>query len=80
MIVLVVLIVLLGLPLGMPMSGASMCPDCSAVGAWSAMCIALLASVVILMQRRATRLFLHSSRRPILVSAEVLEPPPRLFS
>jgi uncharacterized membrane protein YozB (DUF420 family) len=79
-IVLVVLMVVLGLPLGMPMSGTSMCPDCSAVGTWSAMCIALIASVVLLMQRRATRLLLDRSRRPLLVSADVLEPPPRLSS
>ena len=79
-VLLVVLIVLLGTPLGMPMSGASMCPECTPAGAGAAMCVALLASVVLLVQRRATRLLVDSSRRPILVTTDVLERPPRLSS
>lgn len=79
-IVLVVLIVLLGLPLGMPMPGTSMCPDCGALGGWSVMCIALLVSLVLLVQRRATPLLAVRLSRPILVSADVLERPPRLAS
>ncbi|MGH2635128.1 MAG: hypothetical protein ACRDHU_03160 [Actinomycetota bacterium] len=78
-IVLVVLVVLLGIPLGMPMSGASMCPECTPAGAaWGAMCVALLASVVLLMQLLATRILVDRSRRPILMFADVLERPPRL--
>lgn len=80
MIVLVVLIVLLGLPLGTPMSGTAMCPDCTALGSWSAMCIALLASVVLLVQPRATRILVARSRRSILLLADALERPPRLSS
>jgi hypothetical protein len=79
-VLLVVLVVLLGIPLVMPMSGASMCPECSPAGTWGAMCVALLASIVFLVQRRASRVILDRSRRPILVSADVLERPPRLSS
>ena len=80
-VLLVVLVVLVGIPLGMPMSGASMCPECSPTGTWGAMCVALLASVVLLVQgRRASRIIVDRSRRPILVSADVLERPPRLSS
>jgi hypothetical protein len=79
-IVLVVLILLLGLPLGMPMPGTTMCPDCDGLGAWSVVCIALLGSVVLLVQRRATRFLVDGSRRPIFVSAEVRERPPRISS
>lgn len=77
---LVVLVVLLGIPLGMPMSGASMCPECSPAGMSGAMCVALLASIVLLVQRRASRILVDRSRRPILVSADVLERPPRFSS
>jgi hypothetical protein len=79
-IVLVVLVVLLGIPLGMPMSGASMCPECSPAGTWGAMCVALLASVVLLVQGRASGILVDRTPRPILVSADVLERPPRLSS
>jgi hypothetical protein len=79
-VLLVVLVVLLGIPLGMPMSGASMCPECSLAGTWGAMCVALLASVVLLVQRRASRILVDRSRRPILVWADVLERPPRFSS
>jgi len=79
-VLLVVLVVLLGIPLGMPMSGASMCPECSLTGTWGAMCVALLASVVLLVQRHASRILVDRSRRPSLVSADVLEPPPRISS
>ena len=79
-VLLVVLVVLLGIPLGMPMSGASMCPECTPAGAWGAICVALLASVVLLAQLRASRIFVNRSRRPVLVSADVLERPPRLSS
>jgi hypothetical protein len=78
-VLLVVLVVLIGIPLGMPMSGASMCPECSPAGTWGAMCVALLASVVLLVQRRIAHPRGYS-RRPILVSADVLERPPRLSS
>jgi uncharacterized membrane protein len=77
-VLLVVLVVLLGIPLGMPMSGTSMCPECSPAGTWGAICVALLASVVLLVQRHASRIFVDRSRRPLLMSADVLEPPPRL--
>jgi hypothetical protein len=79
-VLLVVLVVLLGIPLVMPMSGASMCPECSPAGTWGAMCVALLASIVLLVQRLASRIIVDRSRRPILVSADVLERPPRLSS
>jgi len=79
-VLLVVLVVLLGIPLGMPMSGASMCPECSPAGTWGAMCVALLASIVLLVQRRASRILVDRSRRPIPVSADVLERPPRFAS
>jgi hypothetical protein len=79
-VLLVVLVVLLGIPLGMPISGGSMCPECSLAGMWGAMCVALLASVVLLVQRRASRILVERSRRPSLVSADVLERPPRLSS
>jgi len=61
-VLLVVLVVLLGIPLGMPMSGGSMCPECSLAGTWGAMCVALLASVVLLVQRRASRILVDRSR------------------
>lgn len=79
-VLLVVLVVLLGMPLGMPISGASMCRECSPAGTWGAMCVALLASVVVLAPGRASRILVDRSRRPILVSADVLERPPRLFT
>jgi hypothetical protein len=79
-VLLVVLVVLLGIPLGTPMSGASMCPECSLAGTWGAMCVALLASVVLLVQRRASRILVDRSRRPSLVPTDVLERPPRLSS
>jgi hypothetical protein len=77
-VLLVVLIVLLGFPLGMPMSGASRCPECGPARTWGAMCVALLASVLLLVLSRASRLLVDSSRRPILVWADVPERPPRL--
>jgi hypothetical protein len=76
-IVLLVLIVLLGLPLGMPMAGTSMCPDCDALGTWSVVCIALLVSVVLFVQRRMTRIFVDRPGRAVLVPVDVLERPPR---
>ncbi|MGH2529232.1 MAG: hypothetical protein ACRDH0_07875 [Actinomycetota bacterium] len=76
-VLLVVLVVLLGIPLGMPMSGASMCPECSPAGTWGGMYLALLAPVVLLLQRRASRILVDRSRRPSLLSADVLERPPR---
>jgi hypothetical protein len=79
-VLLVVLVVLLGIPLGMPMSGGSMCPECSLAGTWGPMCVALVASVVLLVQRRASRILVDRSRQPNLVSADVLERPPRLSS
>ena len=79
-VLLVVLVVLLGIPLGMPMSGTSMCPECSPAGTWGAMCVALLASVVLLVQRRSSRILVDNFRGPVLVSADVLERPPRLSS
>jgi len=79
-VLLVVLVVLLGIPLGMPMSGASMCPECSPAGTWGAICVALLASIVLLVQGRASGILVDRTRRPILVSADVLERPPRLSS
>jgi hypothetical protein len=79
-VLLVVLVVLLGIPLGMPMSGASMCPECTPAGNWGAMCVALLASVVLLVQLRTSRILVDRARRPILVSADVLERPPRFSS
>jgi len=75
-IVLMVLVVLLGLPLGLPMSGTSMCPDCD-LGTWSVMCIALLSSIVLLVQRRATGIPAARARRPLLVTVDVPEHPPR---
>jgi hypothetical protein len=44
------------------------------------MCAALLASVVLLVQRRASRILVDRARQPIFVSADVLERPPRLSS
>ncbi|HYV01059.1 MAG TPA: hypothetical protein VEM93_01775 [Actinomycetota bacterium] len=79
-VLLVMLVVLLGIPLGMPMSGASMCPECGPAATWGAMCVALLGSIVLLVQRRASRILVDRSRRPILVWADVLERPPRLSS
>jgi hypothetical protein len=79
-VLLVMLVVLLGIPLGMPMSGASMCPECGPAASWGAMCVAVLASVVLLVQRRPSRILVDRSRQPILVSADVLERPPRLSS
>jgi hypothetical protein len=79
-VLLVVLVVLIGMPLGMPMSGSSMCPECSPAGTWGAMCVALLVSVVLLVERRASRILVDRSRRPILVPADVLERPPRFSS
>ena len=79
-VLLVVLVVLLGIPFGMPMSGASMCPECGPAATWGAMCVALLASVVLLVQRRGWRILVDRSSRAILVSADVLERPPRLSS
>lgn len=76
-VLLVVLVVLLGIPLGMSMSGASMCPECTPAGAWSGMCVALLASAVLLAQLRASRVLVDRSRRPVLAWADVLERPPR---
>ena len=75
-IVLVVLVLLLGLPLGLPMSGTSMCPDCG-LGTWSLVCIALLGSVLLLVQRRATGILTGRTRRPLLVTVDALERPPR---
>jgi hypothetical protein len=77
-VLLVVLVALLGIPLVMPMSGASMCPECSLAGTWGAMCVALLASVVLLVQRRASRIIADRTHRPIAVFADVPERPPRL--
>ena len=79
-VLLVILVVLLGIPLGIPMSGASMCPECGPAATWGAMCVALLASVVLLVQRRAFHILVDRSRGPILVAADVLERPPRLSS
>jgi membrane protein implicated in regulation of membrane protease activity len=79
-VLLVVLVVLLGIPLAMPMSGVLMCPECSLAGTWGGMCVALLASVVLLAQRRASRILVDRSRRPLLVSGDVLERPPRFSS
>lgn len=79
MIVLVALIVLLGLPLGMPMAGTAMCPDC-ALGSWSAICIALIASIILLVPWPRTRRLEDRSGQPLLVAVDVLEPPPRLPS
>ena len=79
-VVLVMLVVLLGIPLGIPMSGSSMCPECGPAGTWVAFCAALLATLVLFLQRRATHIPVDASRRPILVSADVLERPPRLSS
>lgn len=79
-VLLVMLVVLLGIPLGMPMSGASMCPECGPAATWGAMCVALLGSIVLLVQRRASRILVDRSRRPILAWADVLERPPRLSS
>jgi len=79
-VLLVVLVVLLRIPLGMPMQARWMWPACSLAGTWGAMCAALLASVVLLVQRRASRILVDRSRRPSLVSADVLERPPRLSS
>jgi hypothetical protein len=79
-VLLVVLVVLLGVPLGMPMSGASMCPECGPAATWGAMCAALLASVVLLAQRRASRILVDRACQPIFVSADVLERPPRFSS
>lgn len=75
-VVLVVLVLLLGLPLGLPMSGSSMCPDCD-LGTWSVMCIALLGSIVLLVQRRATGILADRARRPLVVTVDVPERPPR---
>jgi hypothetical protein len=79
-VLLVVLVVLLGIPLGMPMSGASMCPECGPAATWGAMCAALLASVVLLVQRRASRILVERARQPILMWTDVLERPPRFSS
>jgi hypothetical protein len=79
-VLLVLLVVLLGIPLGMPMSGASMCPECGPAAASGAMCAALLASVVLLVQRRASRIFVDRYRQPILITTDVLERPPRFSS
>lgn len=77
-IVLVVLVLLLGLPLGLPMAGGPMCPDC-VLGATSVVCIALLASIVLLVPRRAIGIVLFTARRPLLVTTDPLERPPRSF-
>lgn len=77
-IVLVVLVLLLGLPLGMPMPGTSMCPDCD-LGTWSLMCIVLLGSIVLLIQRRAPGVLVARDRRPLLATVDVPERPPRSF-
>jgi len=79
-VLMVVLVVLLGIPLGMPMSGASMCQECGPGATWGAMCVALLASVVLLVQRRASRILVDRARQPILVWADVLKRPPRFSS
>jgi hypothetical protein len=79
-VLLVVLVVLLGVPLGMQMPGASMCPECGPAATWGAMCAALLASVVLLVQRRASGILVDRARQPLLVSTDVLERPPRLSS
>jgi hypothetical protein len=79
-VVLVLLVVLLGIPLGMPMAGASICPECTPAGASGAMCVALLASVVVLAPRRTAHILVDRSRRPMLMFADVLERPPRFAS
>lgn len=76
-VVLVVLIVLLGLPLGIPMSGFSMCPECSAIGTWGLMCIALVGSIVLLLQRRLGGTLLDRLLRPLPVMVPAIERPPR---
>ncbi len=75
-IVLVVLVVVLGLPLGLPMAGGSMCPDCD-LGTTSVVCVALLASIVLLVPRRAIGILVVAARRPLLVTTDPLERPPR---
>lgn len=76
MIVLVVLVMLLGLPLGLPMAMGSMCPDCY-LGTSSMFCIALLASIVLIVPRRAMGVLPASTRKPLLVATSPLERPPR---
>lgn len=76
LIVVVVLVLLLGLPLGVPMSGGSMCPDCD-LGTWSVICIALIASIVFLLPLRARGVLSDHARKPLLVTVDAFERPPR---
>lgn len=76
-IVLIVLLVVLGIPLGMPMPGGATCPECTPVGGWAGMCLIVLASAVLTLQRYTRRLRLDGVVRPNGVWGEVLEPPPQ---
>jgi hypothetical protein len=76
-IVLVLLVLLLGLPLGMLMPGTAMCPDCGILGSWGAVCIALLGSLVLLVHRRAGRLLAAPAHGHLLLLADRIDRPPR---
>lgn len=76
-IVLVVLVLLLGLPLGVPMPGSAMCPDCNHSMTCGVACAAVLASMVLLVSFGSVGVILARSRRPLLLLVPVLDRPPR---
>jgi len=80
-IALVLLVLLLVLPLGMRMAMTGGCPECTSPGASAGvgMCIALLASLMIV--ALGFRELAHASSRssrPLLVARSVERPPQRL--
>ena len=76
-IVLVVLVLLLGLPLGVPMSGSAMCPDCNHSITCGVTCAAVLASMFLVVGFGSVGVVLVRSRRPLLLVVPVLDRPPR---
>jgi len=74
--VLILLIVLLGLPLGMAMGS---CPECDALGAHSLVgaCLALLAVLLVLALPAGSSVISGRSTRARLIAVAALERPPR---
>ena len=76
-IVLIVLVLLLGLPLGVPVSGSTLCPDCNHTMTCGVSCAAVLTSMLLLVVFGSVGVVLSRSRRPLLLMVPVLDRPPR---